>query len=97
MAREADRRLLVDAERAAEVEVALGAHRAAATAIPSEVATALSVTPAQATSASSSMSPEHSERAVAAAGGVQPGLDERAPGLHRAADALAVPLALAPG
>ena len=46
-----------------------------------------SVTPAQATSASSSMSPEHSERAVAAGRRVQAGLDERAAGLDRAGDA----------
>ena len=39
--------------------------------MPSEVATARSVTPAQATSASSSMSPEHELAAVAAGGRVQ--------------------------
>ena len=91
---EADRRVAVDAQRPAEVEIALGAHAPPPTAMPSDVATARSVTPAQATSASSSMSPEHSQRAVAAGGGMQPGLDERPAGLDRARDALAAELAV---
>ena len=49
----------------------------------SAVATAFRVTPAQATSASSSMSPEHAE-AVAAGRRMQPGLDQGAAGLDLA-------------
>ena len=58
---EAHGRVAVDTERAAEVEVALGVDAGRlCTSTPIDVATARSVTPAQAASASSSMSPEHS-------------------------------------
>ena len=57
---EAHLRGLVHAERAAEIEVALREHVRALIGTPMAVATAFSVTPAQATSASSSMSPEQS-------------------------------------
>ena len=58
-----DRRFFVDAERAAEVEVALGADAALVRRrSPARSRPLRSVTPAQATSASSSMSPEHSRR-----------------------------------
>jgi [protein-PII] uridylyltransferase len=69
--READRRLLVDAERAAKIEIALGDDVPDFSGTSSAVATAFSVTPAQATSASTS----GAERmAVVATGGYGRGL-----------------------
>ena len=93
---EADRRVAVDAERAAEVDVALGAapfHSRSS--MPSAVATARIVTPAHATSACSSRSPEHALEAVAAGRGMQAGLDERPPGLDRARHRLVTEAAVA--
>ena len=93
---EADRRVLVDAERAAEIEIALGRDGAASAGSSSAVATAFRVTPAQATSASSSMSPEQSSSAGAAGRRMQARDREGAAGLDLAGDALVVERALAP-
>src|ERR1700761_6820610 len=57
-----------------------------ATSIPSEVATARSVTPAHATSAWSSMSPEHSSVPSPPVAGWRARAGRRLPGLHRARD-----------
>ena len=77
---ETHRRLAVDAERAAEVEVALGAQvRRRRAATPMAVATALSVTPAQATSASSSMSPEQASRPLPPVAGCRPAVTSARP------------------
>ncbi len=58
------------------------------------VATALSVTPAQATSASSSMSPEQASRPLPPVAGMQAGGHERAARLDLAGDARVVDVAL---
>ncbi len=60
----------------------------------SAVETAFSVTPAQATSASSSMSPEHSSMPEPPRGGMQSRHRQRAAGLDLAGDALVVERAL---
>ncbi len=61
---------------------------------PIAVATALSVTPAQATSASSSMSPEQASRPLPPVAGCSPAVTSARPGLDLAGDARIVDVAL---
>jgi hypothetical protein len=63
--------------------------------MPGTVATALSVNPAQATSASGSMSPEHALAANPPVAGVQAGSNERLARFDPAGDAFAEPPARA--
>ena len=77
---EADRRLLRRRRASAEIEIALGVEPwRRAPARPSDVATALSVTPAQATSACSSMSPEQMLTADPPVAGCRPALTSACP------------------
>ena len=64
--------LLIHAQRAAEVEIALGPHNALGQRNAKRRSHGLQVTPAQATSASSSMSPEHSSSPLPPVAGCRP-------------------------
>src|SRR5207253_3153958 len=92
---EADRRFLGDAERSAEVEIALGGDGSPWIGIDRLVATARRVTPAQATNASRSMSPEQARLPSPPVAGWSPAVTSALPvsTLHATASAPRLPRA----